>query len=65
MMPPDIGKRMLEAMLPLKFDLKIELVFPDKEIVEHHLQGDVFTSKLKGETEKRIFIALKLPEDEG
>jgi len=61
MMPEDIGKMMLEAMLPLKFDVKIKLTTTDKEDLEHHLQGDVFTSKLKGETEDRIFIAIKLP----
>jgi len=62
MIPEDLIKMMLLQMLPLKFDTKIKLTYPDKEEIELALQGDVFTTKMKGETEDRIIIALKLPE---
>ena len=60
MMPEEMMKMMLQGLLPLKFDTKIKIMYPDQEESVIHLKGDVFQSKLKGETEKRIFIALKL-----
>lgn len=60
MMPEDMMKMMLQGLLPLKFDTKIKIKYPDKEESVINLKGDVFQSKIKGETENRIFIALKL-----
>lgn len=65
MMPENMIEKMLESILPLKFDFNIELVFPDKEEAKHNLQGEIFTSKLKGDPIKRLVIAIKLPEAEG
>lgn len=64
MMPEDMIKIMLQSMLPLKFDIKIKITDSDKEEIEHTLKGDIFQSKLKGETKNRVFIALELPEGE-
>lgn len=63
MMPEDLVKMMLQTMLPLKFETNITITYPDKEESIITLQGDIFQSKLKGETEKRVFIALKLGEN--
>lgn len=60
MMPEDMLKILFQGLLPLKFETQIKITYPDKEESMINLQGDVFQSKLKGETEKRIFIALKL-----
>lgn len=62
MMPEDMITMMLQSMLPFKFDIKIKLTAKDKEDLEFNLEGDIFQSKLKGETENRIFIAFKTPE---
>jgi len=64
MIPEDLIKRILLQILPLKFDTTIKLTYPDKEETELALRGDVFTSKLKGETEDRIIIAIKIPGDD-
>lgn len=64
MMPEDMMKIMLQGLLPLKFETQIKITYPDKEESVINLRGDVFQRKLKGETEKRIIIALKLKEAE-
>jgi len=63
MMPEDMMKMMLQSMLPFKFDMKIRLTAKDREDLEFNLKGDVFTSRLKGQTKDRIFIALEIPEE--
>lgn len=62
MMPEDMMKMMFQGLLPMKFDIKIKLITGDKQEIEIPLKGDIFSSKLKGETENRIIIALKKPE---
>lgn len=64
MMPEDMVKMMLQGVLPLKFETTLKINYPDKEESTINLKGDVFQSKLKGETENRIFIAIKIPEGE-
>ena len=62
MMPEDMMKMMLQGLLPMKFDIKITLITGNKEELSIPLKGDIFSRKLKGETENRIIIALKTPE---
>jgi len=64
MMPEDMIKIMLQSMLPLKFDTKIKFITEDKEEINIKLKGDIFQSRLKGQTKDRIFIALEIPEEE-
>jgi len=64
MRPETVIKMMLQTMLPTKFDTKIQLMTADKEPIEIQLKGDIFISRLKGQTKDRIFIALEIPEEE-